>query len=107
MKDSKKKSITEALANIVIGYPVNHTSNIFILLPFAPHLAEVTEKHGALSLETQLTIGAMGMAFTVVSIARQYTLRRLFNRLGPNANAADAMKWLSFMLKEKLKRIGI
>lgn len=90
--DSRKKSITEGAANIAVGYPINHVANVVILLPFAPHLAEVAERTGYLSAETQLTIIAMGMMFTVVSVVRQYVLRRVFERFGENENAYTLLK---------------
>lgn len=94
MSDSRKKSITEGLANVIIGYPISHVANIVILLPFSPHLAEVAERTGYMSGETQLTILAMGLMFTVVSVVRQYVLRRLFERLGENENAYTLLRRL-------------
>lgn len=91
MTDSRLKSFTETMANIAVGYPINHLANVVILLPFAPHLAEVTLKHGALSVETQMSIVAMGMLFTVVSVVRSYLLRRFFERFGEKENAYTLM----------------
>lgn len=90
MKDSKKKSITEALCNVLIGYPIAHVSNLLILIPIAPHLADVAKK-GVLSWEAQLMIFYIGVFYTMVSLARQYFFRRIFNKLGPQADGYTLM----------------
>lgn len=64
---SKKMSFVESCANIMIGYTVAITSQwvIFpwfgIYIPLGEHMQ-------------------IGFFFTVVSLVRSYTLRRLFNR---------------------------
>tara|TARA_B110000908_G_scaffold43937_1_gene53417 strand:+ start:569 stop:787 length:219 start_codon:yes stop_codon:yes gene_type:complete len=65
---SKLNSAFEAIANVVIGYLVSVLANVLILPLFGYNV----------------TIGdsfAIGLAFTVVSLARSYVLRRLFNRI--------------------------
>ena len=65
---SKRNSAFEAIANVVIGYLVSVLANVLILPLFGYNV----------------TIGdsfAIGLAFTVVSLARSYVLRRLFNRI--------------------------
>ena len=65
---SKRNSAFEAVTNVAIGYLVNVLANVLILPLFGYNV----------------TIGdsfAIGLAFTAVSLARSYVLRRLFNRL--------------------------
>lgn len=66
MSQTKRHSLLEAIANIVIGYFVAVASQIIIFpmfginIPFGDNFI-------------------MGILFTVVSLIRSYTLRRLFN----------------------------
>jgi len=65
---SKRNSAFEAATNVTIGYLVSVLANVLILPVFGYNV----------------TIGdsfAIGLAFTAVSLARSYVLRRLFNRL--------------------------
>ena len=65
---SKRNSALEAATNVLIGYLVSVLANVLILPLF----------------DYNVTIGdsfAIGLAFTAVSLARSYVLRRLFNRL--------------------------
>ena len=65
---SKRNSAFEAVTNVAIGYLVSVLANVLILPLFGYNV----------------TIGdsfAIGLAFTAVSLARSYVLRRLFNRL--------------------------
>lgn len=67
MSQSRKHSAFEAVANVVIGYIVAIAAQMLIfplfdiIIPASEHLA-------------------IGLLFTVVSLARSYALRRLFNR---------------------------
>lgn len=65
---SKRNSAFEAVTNVAIGYTVSVLANVLILPLFGYNV----------------TIGdsfAIGLAFTAVSLARSYVLRRVFNRL--------------------------
>ncbi len=65
---SKRNSAFEAVTNVAIGYLVSVLANVLILPLFGYNV----------------TIGdsfAIGLAFTAVSLARSYVLRRVFNRL--------------------------
>ena len=65
---SKRNSAFEAVTNVAIGYLVSVLANVLILPLFGYNV----------------TIGdsfAIGIAFTAVSLARSYVLRRVFNRL--------------------------
>ena len=61
-------SAIESVANVVVGYGLAVTVQILL---FPPILGV------AVSLESNLLIGA---AFTLVSLARSYALRRVFER---------------------------
>ena len=65
---SRRNSACEAVTNVAIGYLVSVLANVLILPLFGYNV----------------TIGdsfAIGLAFTAVSLARSYVLRRVFNRL--------------------------
>jgi len=68
MKQSRLMSLVEALANVVVGYGVAVVTQILIFPLFGLHA----------TLGQNLMIGAM---FTLVSLARSYALRRLFEQL--------------------------
>lgn len=61
-------SWVESFANVAIGYGVAVATQLAVFPLFGLHA----------SLTDNLAIGAI---FTVVSLARSYCLRRLFNRL--------------------------
>lgn len=66
MSQSRKHSALEAVANVVVGYGVAIASQLVIFPLFGIHIP----------LASDLAIGGL---FTVVSLARSYALRRLFN----------------------------
>lgn len=66
---TRRGSLAEALANIAVGLGVSFAANLAILPAFGL----------AVSLDQAAGISA---AFTVVSLARGYLLRRLFNKIG-------------------------
>lgn len=68
MKQSRAMSLVEATANVAVGYGVAVVTQILIFPIFGLHT----------TLAQNLKMGAI---FTVVSIARSYVLRRLFERL--------------------------
>lgn len=60
-------SIVEGWVNIVIGFTINYCANLVILPMFGFHT---------------LTLGknfVIGLLFTIVSIIRQFVIRRWFN----------------------------
>ncbi len=65
MKQSRTMSLVEAIANVVVGYGIAVVTQILIFPIFGLHA----------TLAQNLKMGAV---FTVVSIARSYVLRRLF-----------------------------
>ena len=68
MKQSRLMSLTEAIANVVVGYGVAVVTQILIFPIFG--------------LQTTLAQNLkMGAIFTIVSIARSFALRRLFEAI--------------------------
>ena len=65
MKQSRVMSLVEAVTNVIVGYGVAVGTQILIFPSFGLHT----------TLAQNLKMGAV---FTVVSIARSYVLRRLF-----------------------------
>ena len=72
MKQSRLMSLVEAIANVAIGYGVAVITQILIFPIFGLHT----------TLAQNLKMGAI---FTVVSIARSFALRRIFERLREKA----------------------
>ena len=68
MTQTRTMSAVESVANVAIGYGVAVLTQLAVFPLFGLHA----------SLTDNLAIGAV---FTVVSLARSYLLRRLFNRL--------------------------
>ena len=68
MKQSRTMSLVESIANVIVGYGVAVVTQILIFPVFGLQI----------TLAQNLKMGAV---FTVVSIARSYVLRRLFERI--------------------------
>ena len=68
MKQSRRMSLVEAVANVLVGYGIAVATQILAFPMFGLHAG----------LADNLLIGAI---FTVVSIVRGYSLRRLFEVL--------------------------
>ncbi len=68
MKQSRAMSLLEAVANVVVGYGVAVATQILIFPIFGLHT----------TLAQNLKMGA---AFTLISLARSFALRRLFERI--------------------------
>ena len=65
MRQTRRMSLVEALANVAVGYAVAVATQIAVF----PHFG----------LETTMSENlAIGVIFTVVSIVRSYSLRRVF-----------------------------
>jgi hypothetical protein len=67
MSQSKADSMKEAMTNIAVGYSINCVANLCILPLFGY----------VVTLSDSLLIG---VAFTGVSLVRQYVIRRWFNK---------------------------
>lgn len=68
MMQSRVMSLVEAIANVIVGYGVAVLTQILIFPVFGLHTTLVQNL-------------ALGGAFTVVSIARSFALRRLFEEI--------------------------
>ena len=68
MKQSRLMSLAESVANVIVGYGVAVVTQILIFPIFGLHT----------TLAQNLKIGA---AFTVMSIARSFALRRVFEAI--------------------------
>lgn len=66
ISQSRTHSLIEALVNVAVGYCIAVASQIVVFPIFGVHV----------SLRQNIEIG---MIMTAVSIARSYTLRRVFN----------------------------
>ena len=72
MSQSRLGSAVEAVANVAIGFGVSVAANLVVLPAFGYAVTAVD------------AVG-IGVAFTLISLARSYALRRLFNRLAGRA----------------------
>ncbi len=68
MKQSRRASFAEACLNTAIGYAINFGAQIVIFPLFGIHVS-------------LLANAGIGLAFTLISIARGYVLRRVFEQL--------------------------
>ena len=68
MKQSRLMSLIESVANVIVGYGVAVITQILIFPIFGLHT----------TLAQNLKMGAI---FTIVSIARSFALRRLFEAI--------------------------
>jgi hypothetical protein len=68
LKQTRKASLAETLLNMAIGYAINLGAQMVIFPLFGIYI----------SLGSNV---AIGLAFTVISIARGYVLRRFFEAL--------------------------
>ena len=67
MAQSKSRSWREAWVNIAIGYFINFVANLVVFPAFGYDI----------SIADNIIIG---LVFTVISVVRQYVVRRYFNK---------------------------
>lgn len=79
MGQSKTLSLIEACANIVIGYTIAVASQCVIFPMFGLYV----------DLQTNMK---MGLIFTIVSLVRSYTLRRVFNKFFDHGKGTEKGK---------------
>ncbi len=79
MKQSRRMSLVESLANVAIGYGVAVLTQIAVFPFFGLHV----------SLADNLVMGAV---FTIVSIARSFTLRRVFEEFRMRSESRNAAR---------------
>ena len=68
MKQSRAMSLVESIANVIVGYGVAVVTQILIFPVFGLHT----------TLAQNLKLG---LVFTIVSIARSFALRRVFEAI--------------------------
>lgn len=68
MSQTRRQSAIEAVTNIAVGYSVNMAAN-FLIFPLFGWQISVVENL------------ALGVIYTVISFARSYVLRRIYNKL--------------------------
>lgn len=68
MSQTKTGSFVEAWANIAVGFAINFAANMVVL----PHFGFAITAAKAFGI---------GVVFTIISLVRQYVLRRWFNGL--------------------------
>ena len=79
MKQSRRMSLVESLANVGIGYGVAVLTQIAVFPFFGLYV----------SLADNLVMGAV---FTIVSIARSFTLRRVFEEFRMRSESRNAAR---------------
>jgi hypothetical protein len=78
MTQTRLGSLIEAIINVIIGFAINYTANMLIFPLFGFHISPGANF-------------ALGMIYTVISVARSYCVRRWFNaRLHRMATAMAA-----------------
>lgn len=89
MTQTRLGSLIEAIINVVIGFGINFTANMFIFPLFGFHITP-----GANLL--------MGFIYTVISVVRSFAVRRWFNaRLHKLASAVAASMETDRIIKKK------
>lgn len=78
-KQSRRMSLVESIANVVVGFGVAVLTQIAVFPIFGLQV----------SLTENLVIG---LVFTVVSIARSFTLRRVFEEIRVRAERKSAAR---------------
>lgn len=68
MKQSRAMSLVEAVANVTLGYAIAVASQVLLFPAFGLHM----------TMAQNLKLAA---AFTVISICRSYTIRRVFEAI--------------------------
>ena len=79
---SRRQSLIEAITNVVVGYALAVLTQMMVFPRFGLQV----------SLGDNLAIGAM---FVLISLARSYVLRRLFERLKEQKKTSRS--WSKFM----------
>lgn len=68
MRQTRRQSLLESIMNVIVGFSINLVLNFTFFPLFGWHI----------SLKQNI---ALGVIYTVISILRSYTLRRIYNRL--------------------------
>ena len=92
--DTKKKTVVEVLFNITISFPIHYFANFLILPFYGDQIQNLGYDLGA----SALLYLEIGVWFTLVSLVRQFGIRRLFNRFGFNETGF-------YLLLQQIKRL--
>ncbi len=76
-QQSKKMSLVESLTNVAVGYAVNVTAQVIVFPWFGWEIP----------LVSNLMIGGI---FTIISIVRSFTLRRIFEVYRVNQSPCES-----------------
>ena len=68
MRQSRRMSLVESIANVVIGYGLAVATQVVVFPLFGIHIALADDL-------------AIGMVFLVISLARSFVLRRVFEKI--------------------------
>ena len=68
MRQSRRLSLVESIANVVIGYGLAVATQVVVFPLFGIHIALADDL-------------AIGMVFLVISLARSFVLRRVFEKI--------------------------
>lgn len=68
MTQSRLGSLVEAIINVIIGFVINFAANMLFFPMFGWHI----------DVKQNFILGAI---YTVISVARSYTIRRWFNKI--------------------------
>jgi hypothetical protein len=79
MKQSRRMSVVESLANVAVGYAIAVLTQIAVFPIFGLRV----------SLTDNMIIG---LVFTIVSIARSFALRRVFEEVRVRAEGKSAAR---------------
>lgn len=71
MRQSRRASLIEAIANILVGYGIATVANYYVLPLFGYHVSFADS-------------AGIGLIMTVISLLRSYLLRRAFDLLHHN-----------------------
>lgn len=66
MNQTRLGSLIEAILNVIIGFTINYAANMLIFPLFSFHITPGANL-------------ALGLIYTVISVARSYCVRRWFN----------------------------
>ena len=90
-KDSRKKSLGEALLDVVVGFLLYLPVNFFVL----PYFTQGIDEY---NIATMLTISSM---YTTIALVRKYTIRRWVIGFKGKKKIVDFQK---YVLKDLLTR---
>ena len=89
--DSKKKSLTEGIANVIPGFLIAYAATFVILPPFSVQI----------DAGDPIALAVIAGLFTGISLTRMFVMRRLFERLGENENLCTLLMRIPKKIRKK------